>query len=62
MHKALIEAAARIKAGEPAGLAIHIVAQKHGINRHQLASQLGKRGARAKAHKVSPKQLSLELY
>lgn len=61
MYKAIKETAARIKAGAAPGLTIHIMAKKHGVSRHQLASQLGKRGARTrKAQESSPKQLSFD--
>lgn len=57
--KALNEAAQRIKAGEPAGLTIHIMARKYGVKRHHLASNLGKRAAAKKASLRNAKQLSL---
>lgn len=60
LSSAADEAAARIKFGEPAGLAIHITAKKHDVSRHALARFLGKRGAAAKAaKKKNPNQLSL---
>jgi len=60
MRNATDEAAKRIKRGEPAGLVIHKISLEFHVNKSQLASVLGKRGAFAKkAKKNNPRQLSL---